>query len=172
MGNRSFWAEIPADASPPRRPVDHWPGSFGHQIKIKIRIKIKSKKGSTPFPDSYFRLNLMSRHRVIDFADVPPVDCPCGTARRALADVEELPATIHLTDISIDAQSHYHLDHAETYFIVSCGDDAQMELDGELIPLKPGMLVYIPPKVRHRAVGEMQILNIVIPKFDPADEHL
>lgn len=113
----------------------------------------------------------MSTARVIDFQKIPAVACPCGQARRALGDAPELPATIHLTDISVDAQTHYHREHAETYYIVSCDDDAQIELDGELHDLRPGMLVYIPPGVRHRAVGQMQILNIVIPDFDPADEH-
>ena len=30
--------------------------------------------------------------------------------------------------------------------------------------------VLIPPGVRHRAVGRMTILNVVVPPFDPADE--
>jgi len=33
------------------------------------------------------------------------------------------------------------------------------------------MCILIPPGVRHRAIGQMKIINIVIPKFDPADEH-
>jgi hypothetical protein len=32
--------------------------------------------------------------------------------------------------------------------------------------------VLIPPKVRHRAAGRMTILNVVVPRFDPADERL
>jgi mannose-6-phosphate isomerase-like protein (cupin superfamily) len=59
----------------------------------------------------------------------------------------------------------------ETYFILECGSDAKMQLDDELIPLRQGMCVRIPPGVRHRAIGTMKILNIVIPKFDPSDEH-
>jgi mannose-6-phosphate isomerase-like protein (cupin superfamily) len=45
-----------------------------------------------------------------------------------------------------------------------------MELDGERVPLRVGSTVMIPPGVRHRAVGSMTILNVVIPPFDPADE--
>jgi hypothetical protein len=30
----------------------------------------------------------------------------------------------------------------------------------------------IPPEVRHRAVGQMTILNVVVPPFDPDDERL
>jgi mannose-6-phosphate isomerase-like protein (cupin superfamily) len=47
-----------------------------------------------------------------------------------------------------------------------------MQLDDQLIPLRQGMCIMIPPGVRHRAIGKMKILNIVIPKFDPADEFL
>src|SRR5438309_9046661 len=32
------------------------------------------------------------RYHLVDFADVPGVPCPCGTARRAFADVPEVPA--------------------------------------------------------------------------------
>ena len=34
-----------------------------------------------------------------------------------------------------------------------------MQLDDEIIPVKPGMCVMIPPGVRHRAIGEMKVLN-------------
>jgi hypothetical protein len=34
----------------------------------------------------------------------------------------------------------------------------------------PDGAVLIPPEVRHRAVGRMTILNVVVPPFDPADE--
>jgi mannose-6-phosphate isomerase-like protein (cupin superfamily) len=37
--------------------------------------------------------------------------------------------------------------------------------------LRTGMCIRIPPGVRHRAIGTMKIINFVIPKFDPADEH-
>jgi hypothetical protein len=45
-----------------------------------------------------------------------------------------------------------------------------VELNGALVPVKPGAVVLIPPLVRHRAVGKMVILNVVVPPFDPADE--
>ena len=45
-----------------------------------------------------------------------------------------------------------------------------MQLDGELIPLRPQMCVLIRPGTRHRAVGRMRVLIVVLPKFDPQDE--
>ncbi|MCP5111855.1 MAG: cupin, partial [bacterium] len=44
--------------------------------------------------------------------------------------------------------------------------------DGNLVPVKPGMSILIPPGTRHRAVGKMKVLILVLPKFDPADEWL
>lgn len=108
--------------------------------------------------------------KVVDFENIPGVPCPCGTAKRAFADVPEYAATVHVTQIAIDAKLHYHKKQTETYFILSCEPDAKMQLDDEIIDLKPGMCVLIPPGVRHRAIGAMKIINIVIPKFDPADE--
>lgn len=111
------------------------------------------------------------RYKVVDFAQLPGVPCPCGTARRAFYEVADYPATIHVTEIAEDARTHYHREHTETYFILSCDPDAQMQLDDEIIPLKEGMCILIPPGVRHRAIGQMRIVNIVMPKFDPADEY-
>lgn len=111
------------------------------------------------------------RYRIVDFAQIPGVPCPCGTARRAFADVSDYPATIHVTDIADDARVHYHKSHTETYYILECDADAAMQLDDEVIPVGPGCCILIPAGVRHRAIGRMRILNIVIPKFDPADEH-
>lgn len=112
-----------------------------------------------------------SPYQIVHFGELPGVSCPCGTARRAFADVADYPATIHVTDITEDAVTHYHKDHTETYYILDCDPDAKMELDGALHPIQPGSCILIPPGVRHRGVGRMKIVNIVIPKFDPSDEY-
>jgi mannose-6-phosphate isomerase-like protein (cupin superfamily) len=124
-----------------------------------------SRKG-----DKQERLPVAKQYIVVDFDQVPSVACPCGTAQRALADAPDYPATIHRTTITGTAQTHYHRRLTETYFIIECEPGAALELDGDQVPLKPGMCVLIPPGVHHRAVGRMTILNIVIPKFDPKDE--
>lgn len=112
------------------------------------------------------------RYRLIDFDHLPAAACPCGQARRALADVPEFPGTIHRTEINVAAKLHYHHRLTETYYVLQCDPDAQMELDGDLVPLHPGTCIYIPPGVRHRALGTMTVLIVVYPKFDPADEVL
>lgn len=117
-------------------------------------------------PDTQIR----SRWQLVDFAEIPGTPCPCGTARRAFADVADFPATIHVTEISEDAELHYHKTLTETYFFLECGPDAKMQLDDDVIPVKPRTCIRIPPGVRHRAIGRMTVLIVVIPKFDPADE--
>jgi mannose-6-phosphate isomerase-like protein (cupin superfamily) len=114
----------------------------------------------------------VKRYRLVDFDQLPGVGCPCGTARRAFADVpaEEFPGTIHRTEISTEAKPHYHRRLTETYYVLECEPDARMQLDDELIPIKPGNCILIPPGVVHRAVGRMTVLIVVFPKFDPADE--
>jgi mannose-6-phosphate isomerase-like protein (cupin superfamily) len=54
--------------------------------------------------------------------------------------------------------------------ILECGPDAAMELDGEQVPVRPLQSFVIPPGVRHRAIGRMKVLIVVLPEFDPADE--
>lgn len=111
-------------------------------------------------------------YRIVDLAQLPGVPCPCGTARRAFDDVPEYPGTIHLTSISKDAALHYHKRLTETYYFLDCAPGAQMQLDDDIVPVKPGMCIMIPPGVKHRAIGTMTILNIVYPKFDATDEFL
>lgn len=110
------------------------------------------------------------RWKAADLQQIPPVPCPCGQARRAFAEVPEFPGTLHLTEISEDAKLHYHRRLTETYVILECGPDAAMELDGERIPVQPLQSFVIPPGVRHRALGRMKVLIVVLPEFDPADE--
>ena len=99
---------------------------------------------------------------------VPPVDCPCGKARRAFAVAGNDVATLHLVDVSVDARTHYHKRMTEIYLVLQ--GEGFIELDGTLVPVKPMTSVLIKPGCRHRAVGKMRIVNVPIPAFDPADE--
>ena len=68
------------------------------------------------------------------------------------------------------AKPHYHQRLTETYYILQCEPGAQIELDGQTFPVKPGMCIVIRPGCVHRGLGRMTILNFVLPKFDPTDE--
>jgi mannose-6-phosphate isomerase-like protein (cupin superfamily) len=108
---------------------------------------------------------------IVDLTTLPGVDCPCGTARRAFADRDEFPGTVHLTHIRRDAQEHYHREHTEVYVILECDAAAAIELEGQLHPVAPLTAILIPPGVRHRACGEMTAMILCSPNFDPHDEH-
>jgi len=107
---------------------------------------------------------------MVDFADISGVPCPCGTARRAFADVADFPGTVHRTEISENARLHYHKLLTETYYFLDCEPGAQMQLNDEIVPVHPGMCILIRPLTRHRALGRMSVLIIALPKFDPHDE--
>ena len=111
-----------------------------------------------------------SRPQIVSLPALQPVPCPCGLARRAFAGQADFPGTVHLTEITQDAQTHYHRRQTEVYVILECGEDAAIELDGELKPVRPLDAILIPPGVRHRGVGRMRVLIVCSPAFDPADE--
>lgn len=102
--------------------------------------------------------------------EIQPVPCPCGMTRRAFASPDNPVATLHVVDIAVDARTHYHKRLTEIYYILETEGDAFMELDGRLIPVRPGSSILIRPGTRHRAVGRMKIINVPIPAFDPTDE--
>ena len=110
----------------------------------------------------------MKRFKICHLADVEPVECPCGTARRAFVEKDNTVASIHVVDIKKDAVTHYHKKMTEIYLILE--GEGHLELDGELYPVKPFSTVLIKPGCRHRAVGEMKIVNVPIPTFDSEDE--
>lgn len=105
---------------------------------------------------------------IVDMNTVEPVPCPCGSARRAFIDDPDKTCSLHIVDISEDARTHYHKHFTEVYFILE--GSGQMELDGQLHDVRPGMTIMIKPLCRHRAIGNMKILNIPVPAFDPEDE--
>ncbi len=109
--------------------------------------------------------------QLVSLPELTPVPCPCGWARRAFANQSDFPGTVHLTEISKEAVAHYHKDHTEVYVIVECKPDAAIELDGNILPVKILDAILIPPGVRHRAIGEMRVVIISSPAFDPQDEH-
>jgi len=140
----------------------NWQGrNHPGMVKSMARIPLDAAHPSAPSRPGW---------EIVDFAQVAGVDCPCGTSRRALADVADFAGSIHQVDISLDAQLHYHKQLTETYYFLECEPDARMQLNDEIIPVRPGMCIMIRPGVRHRALGRMRVLNVVYPKFDSADE--
>jgi len=71
-------------------------------------------------------------------------------------------------DIQEDSKVHYHKKLTEIYVVLE--GKGEMELDGERVPVEPMTTIFIKPGCRHRAIGKMRILNVVIPPFDTEDE--
>ena len=109
-------------------------------------------------------------YELVQFSALPGVPCPCGTARRAFAEAEDFPGTIHVTEISADAKVHYHKRLTETYYFLECEAGAKMQLNDEIVSVQPGTCIMIRPGTRHRAIGKMKVLIVVFPKFDESDE--
>ncbi|QDT08661.1 cupin domain-containing protein [Stieleria marina] len=126
---------------------------------------------ATPAPNNSTLAAQGSTAAIVNLPSLPGVECPCGIAKRAFADRDETPGTVHLTQISKDAREHYHKEHTEVYVILQCEPDAAIELDGQRTPIQTMTSILIPPGVRHRAIGQMQVLIFCTPNFDPADEY-
>ncbi len=109
-------------------------------------------------------------YSVVDLNGVEPVECPCGLTRRAFLDDVDGTASMHLVEIKKDAATHFHKRLTEIYYILE--GTGVLELDGERLPVRPGMAILIKPGCRHRAIGELKILNVPVPAFDPDDEWL
>lgn len=110
----------------------------------------------------------MSNYRVTDLNDMQPVACPCGQSRRAFVSPDNPVATLHLVDTSKDSRTHYHKKLTEIYYVLE--GEGIMELDGNTVPVRPGVAILIKPGCRHRALGRLRILNMPVPAFDPDDE--
>lgn len=111
----------------------------------------------------------MRDYMVAQLDEVEAVPCPCGMSRRAFVTPDNPVATLHMVDIDQDARTHYHEKLTEIYLVLE--GEGHLELDGDMIPVKPLTAVFIKPGCRHRAVGRLRIVNIPVPAFDPDDEH-
>ncbi len=110
----------------------------------------------------------MKKYMIENFDEIDPVQCPCGSTKRAFISPDNPVATIHMVDIKADSEVHYHKKLTEIYLILE--GEGFMELDGEMVPVKKNSTILIKPGCRHRAVGKLKIVNIPVPAFDPNDE--
>jgi mannose-6-phosphate isomerase-like protein (cupin superfamily) len=110
----------------------------------------------------------MANFQIAQLDQIPPQRCPCGFTRRAFAEGPDNVASLHVVDIEADSRTHYHKRMTEIYLVLE--GEGEMELDGELVPVKPMTAIYIKPGCRHRALGRLKIINIPVPAFDESDE--
>ena len=108
------------------------------------------------------------RYRIADMARIEGVPCPCGTSQRAFTSDEHRLASFHIVKIKQDSHLHFHKKTTEIYYVLE--GSGRIEVDGESIAISAGFSILIKPGCRHRAVGDMTIINMVTPAFDAADE--
>ena len=113
-------------------------------------------------------MSLPDFHPVVQLDTLEAIRCPCGWARRAFAGEHGRVASVHLVEIDAEAQVHHHCHTTEIYVVLA--GEGEIELDGRRYPVRPLSAIYIQPGVRHRAIGRLQVINIPVPSFDPADE--
>ncbi len=148
--------------SDPRIAVDRGSrGRASHEGSSEMASDVASAMGSKRLDRGF---------ESVQFDELPGVPCPCGVARRAFAQVADFPGTVHVTEIHETARRHYHKRLTETYYVLECSEGAYLELDDVRLPVRVGSCVLIRPYTRHRAVGRMKVLIVVLPKFDEADE--
>ena len=95
-----------------------------------------------------------------DPALVRPWAETCGQIRPLIEQKDGLAAEVHHVQIQ-DAKLHYHERTDEIYHIVA--GTGTMVLDDEEIELHPGVVVYVPRGVRHKAKGDLTVLLVCIP---------
>ena len=99
---------------------------------------------------------------------IDPTRCSCGWTRRAFDLPDNETATMHLVDIQEDSRAHYHKKMTEIYLVIE--GTGEVKLDGKRFPVKPMSAIFIKPGCRHRAIGELKIINVPVPAFDESDE--
>jgi mannose-6-phosphate isomerase-like protein (cupin superfamily) len=103
-----------------------------------------------------------------DPSDVEPWPETCGEIRPLIEEKDGAAAEVH--HVRIDhAKLHYHAQTDEIYYIIS--GQGTMVLNDEQIEVHQGMVVYVPRGTRHKAVGELTVLTVCIPRGVLSDIH-
>ena len=95
-----------------------------------------------------------------DPAEVKPWAETCGEIRCLIEQKDGAAAEVHHVRIQ-DAKLHYHERTDEVYHVIS--GHGTMVLDDEEVELHPGVVVYVPRCVRHKAKGDLTVLVVCIP---------
>ena len=103
-----------------------------------------------------------------DPSEVQPWAETCGQIRCLIEEKDGAAGEVHHVQIQ-DARMHYHERTDEFYYVIA--GQGVMVLDGEEVELHPGVVVYVPRGVRHKAVGELTVLVVCVPPGVLGDIH-
>ena len=110
---------------------------------------------------------MTQKYIVRHIEDVKSIPCPCGTSTRIVTRADTEVANLHVTHIK-DAEKHYHKGCTEYYYVIE--GSGQMELDGDVVDLRVGTAVVIPPGVAHRSWGDFKAVIVGVPAWEHTDE--
>jgi mannose-6-phosphate isomerase-like protein (cupin superfamily) len=103
-----------------------------------------------------------------DPADATPWAETCGEIRCLIEESDGAAGEVHHVKIR-NAKLHYHERTDEFYYVID--GQGTMILDDEEIELHRGVVVYVPRGVRHKAIGDLTVLTICIPRGVLQDVH-
>jgi mannose-6-phosphate isomerase-like protein (cupin superfamily) len=103
-----------------------------------------------------------------DPAEVVPWAETCGRIRPLIEEKDGVAAEVHHVEID-HARLHYHEKTDEIYYVIA--GRGVMVLDEDQIELGPGVVVYVPKGVKHKAVGKLTVLLVCIPPGVMSDIH-
>jgi mannose-6-phosphate isomerase-like protein (cupin superfamily) len=103
-----------------------------------------------------------------DPRQVTPWAETCGQIRPLIEEKDGAAAEVHHLEIS-DAKLHYHEHTDEIYHVIR--GQGRMRLEDEEIELSPGVVVYVPRGVKHKAWGNLEVLVICMPRGVLHDVH-
>jgi len=98
--------------------------------------------------------------------EVPKERSTCGFRKRLITKEEFEGANVTFLSV-YEAERHYHKKTTEFYYVLK--GKGVLELDHDRVEVEPGTLVMIRPGTRHRAEGQVEVLIVGVPPFDPAD---
>jgi mannose-6-phosphate isomerase-like protein (cupin superfamily) len=96
-----------------------------------------------------------------DPADVTPWKETCGDIRCLVVENDEAAAEVHEVKIR-EAKMHFHAKTDEFYYVID--GQGTMTLDDSEIELHKGVVVYVPRGVKHKAIGDLTVLTVCIPR--------
>lgn len=103
-----------------------------------------------------------------DPAEVVPWAETCGQIRPLVEESDAAAAEVHHVEID-HAKLHYHAKTDEFYYVIK--GEGKMVLDDEEIELHEGVVVYVPRGVKHKAIGQLTVLTVCIPRGVLHDVH-
>jgi mannose-6-phosphate isomerase-like protein (cupin superfamily) len=113
-------------------------------------------------------MSTATRYLRRDPNEVEPWAETCGQIRPLIEENDGAAAEVHHVEID-HAKLHYHARTDEIYYIIA--GKGRMVLDDDEIEVHEGVVVYVPRGMRHKAVGELTVLTVCIPRGVLHDVH-